>query len=653
MTSKTGISKNKNIRTTSNSPETPSEPRIQEELKFDPSKPLEHYIKIAIADCDVEAMYELKDICDKLFNGFEEYKGFRLIPSDQLYEEMLASLRKYSNELDQAIKSNASSCKRVAVKGILNKKPTFKHEARLPDLWMGSIPKHQVIKSISDALIMPKFDGCSCGVKYTRNVEGRFEPTKATTRGTDTSHKKEATDILPKYLTICQDFTDALNRELVSTTPYKFSNGLLLANLKSISFRGEIVAKDKDELTTAAAPYVAGKINGGMEVWNKAVDTICFVPYEIMNVYLDDSTALRLGQHDEEDTQLKPIVKPLSSEIPEYMRVANENEIDQTLIHHTLYAPSQTETIDFLDHINQLSFETFNDVQLKSDDESLTIIRDYFIHFQDTVKQPIDGVVYCSATWRYPQHKSETTDSAYTKYAWKPTSESTTRLKSIEYNIARDGKIGLITKFDPIKMNGKTFKQCKTAPTRINKLYGIGIGSVITIELCKDINPQIRSFEEDDDIKPYTLPTKCPFCKGPVVRTDKKDTVTIKCTNLKCQEQLIQKYKYFMTHIGVKGIAEGKLRKLCPNLHFNNILLNYLQNDIEAVINTLLQITLRSFLMGIGYGTASQIAKATPGINDLALMVDEYDTLQELTNGTHDPFVKDIIDYIDKHCFED
>ena len=87
------------------------------------------------------------------------------------------------------------------------------------------------------------------------------------------------------------------------------------------------------------------------------------------------------------------------------------------------------------------------------------------------------------------------------------------------------------------------------------------------------------------------------------------------------------------------------------NLH--NIIRQHLSKTPNAVFNALTTITLRSFLMGIGYGTANQIKNATPEVNDFDLMVDHFDDLVlNLLGESEDPFIVDVIDYIDRTCFE-
>lgn len=639
-------------------PHTSSEGTLfRSTLSFDTSKPLEHHIHIAIADHNLPAMYELKDICDRLHAGIPEYKGFSSTPPDCVYDDMVRHIPGSNNFhdlsilLSDAIKADASACKLVAAKGVLVSKPSaFKHGPRLEDLWMGSIPKSQTIVPTSDAIVMPKFDGCSCGVRYTRDVTGVFKPVKATTRGTNTAHIKEATDLLPKFSTICDSFTDSLNTELKSSNPFRFSNGLVLQNVKSISFRGEIVAIDKDELTSPAANYAAGKINGGMDVWNKSKDTLCFIPFEIMNITLSDETVKRLRLTPVETDTLTPIVKPLSTDVPTCVSIATSNEIDTKQIHYNIYAPTQMEMLDFLDHIGQCPYSTFTGVELDDDDMSLDLITDYFSYYQDSIKPPIDGVIYCSSKWRYPQHKLQTTSASYDKYAWKPTSETTTRLTKIEYKIARDGKIELNTHFEPFRINKRQISKCKTAPTRILKLAGIGIGSPITIELCKDIIPQIKDFEPVEGITPYELPTKCPFCKTKLSKRTTKGSVTIRCTNKSCPPQLIQKYKNFFKLLGIKGIAEGKLLKLGKRISLAAIDDKYLSKTPTVLIDTINTMSLRKFLFAMGYGTQKQIEKVTPNANDSTKLTSAYDTAVELIRNENDPFVTDVLTFVATNC---
>lgn len=608
----------------------------------DASISLESNIRKAIINKNIQLLYALKDICDKLHNGIESYKGFTIdqIPSDQLYEELVNS-----------IKSDSATCKIATANGVINNNPSpFKHENRLPDLWMGSIPKRQEIVNISNAIIMPKFDGCSCGVRYKRDIDGTFIPIKATTRGQESAHKKESTDILPKFLTISDELTHALNNKSIS---FKFSNGLSFNDVTAIDIRGEIVAKNKETLVNAAASYVAGKINGGMDIWNEAIDTLEFVPYEIINIIVADNIVFKVREKNAISTDIATTnvmsTQPLSNNDDINSRTSSDiaklKENSKSII-NSRYIPTQTDTITLFDMLGIISYEIFCDVNLNegSVEENIEIIRSYYFKYVEDLNEPIDGVVYCSSNWHYPRTKSQTTDANYEKFAWKPTSESTSKLVDINYNISRDGKLGMEATYSPIRINGKTYMKCKMVPTQLYKLYGIGIGSVITVELRQDIAPYIKQYEDDENIEPYEFPDKCPFCGTKLIKTVKKDTVTLKCTNKSCNEQMILKYKNFLTYLGIKGIAEGKLRKL-KTLNIDTINKTYMKNQ-NVLIDELVNMSLKKFMFAIGYGTQKQIEKVTEEFDDMCLACDAVDYLCQISDEMNDPFVTDVICYL-------
>lgn len=573
-------------------------------------------IRYAIANNDIKQMYYLKDICDRLHAGIEEYNGYIKLPEDQLYEEMNSKITSYethtkispyqvlSNEIETSLKTLANEMSVINKKGLnhavatnangkeVNGNLCFIHENKLPDLWMGSIPKQNTIAKIESALLMPKFDGCSCGVKYIKSCIGNFEPKRATTRGVDDAFRKQSSDILQKFETISSQLTSALNSNHI--LKFKFLNNLLLENAEYINIRGEIVAKNKSDIYTAPASFIAGKINGGFEVWEKSSSKIEFIPFEIMKV-----------------------------------KFSSEE-----------YVPTQKEVNNFFQLCNMQNYEI---IEMDTDESSIGFITDHFKHLSETLPEPIDGVVYCSSNWKYPQTKEGKTPANYGKLAWKPSSEATSILRSIDYAIARDGKITLILKYDPIKIGGKTFKQAKTAPTRMRKLNGIGIGSIVTVELCKDINPQIKDFEEDSTVTPYEFITTCPFCGSELKHESKKEMFTISCKNKSCPEVMIQKMKNFLTILKIKGIAEGKLRKLKELTleEVNNVLMTN-----NGIIEGLNNITLAGFMGAIGFGTSSQIEKATVNVNNRTPLSDNLDLLDDIAQRMDDPFVYDIVDFV-------
>lgn len=575
------------------------------------SKDITLEIKKAISSNNVSEMYRLKDICDRLHNGVPSYQGYSNLPSDTLYEEM-----------NNKLKSIQTGVSKISSKGLRNataikngkemNNNAFTTNEKLPDLWMGSLPKLPEIKSIDDAVLLPKYDGCSCGVKYERCIT--FKPVKATTRGTDAAFRKQTSDILTKYEMISSNITEALNSD--EALNFMFNNRLYFKDAKYINIRGELVLIDKNITNSPPAAYVAGKLNGGLEVWKSAKDTIEFKPYEIMKIVFQ-------------------IDDPNITSLPIKEQFKQKEELIE-------YIPSQIEVIDFLETCGL--FDSNRYLYTSLDEDGLDKVITFFKQLEEDITEPIDGVVYCPIEWEYPQTKEEKADSKYGKYAWKPSSEATSKLKGVEYSIARDGKIGMKLVYEPVELNSKKYSRAKTTPSRItNQLKGIGIGSTITVKLCADISPQVESFIEDDSIKPYELPKKCPFCGKKTKISNKKDSVTITCTNEECIGIVIQKYKNLLQILGIKGIADGKLKKL-DKINMENI--QSLIND-DSLIEGFRKLTLSSFMGAIGFGTNKKITDfCKDQVNPRKLLTQTMSFLPKIEDKMDSIFVDDVIEFV-------
>ena len=644
---------------------------------------LSHLIRSAITSHNTAELYRLKDICDRLHNGVPSYLDYTAddLPNDTLYEELNRTIK--SSQAGIPILTSRGMQHNTIIKDgkqINNK--AYLRDNLLPDLWMGSIPKQQSIVSFDNAIMMPKFDGCSCGVKYSRCID--LKPTKATTRGTDAAFRKQTSNILEKYISISKPITEALNssaalmfefnkqdssngtndtNELGSsndmtksiknklTKPNNTSNSsnqsididninnfnivdegvLPFSYATSINIRGEIVLTNKTLTTSPPAAYVAGKLNGGMDVWNKAVNTMQFLPYEIMKITFSVPDKLVRSKHSNS---------------------TNSSNFE----HEVVYIPSQDETVKFFQACNLMNYSVKYTTLNTSN--NMSIVQDYYKSLLSALPEPIDGVVYTSTYWQYPQTRDAKTSTNYNKYAWKPSSEGTSILRSVDYSISRDGKLGLILNYDPININGKTYTKAKTAPTRMtNALDGIKIGSIITVELCNDISPQVKDFDNetldnDEQIEPYTLPKTCPFCGSKVNITNRKATTIAQCTNKQCTEIMVQKYKNFLSILNIKGVAEGKLRKLAKTDELNLFDIHDKLMTSDILIESIEQLTFSKFMGAIGFGTNRKISMFCDNnkVSGLSMIMDVISknklVIDNVKEQMKDAFVDDVIEFV-------
>ena len=632
-------------------------------------------IRLAISHRNITELYRLKDICDHLHQGFPTYESFNEsdLPTDSLYEELVSSINNIASSMNVITSSGLQSHATITRDGKQVNNKEFLRTAALTELWMGSIPKPEIIQSIPFAVILPKFDGCSCGVKFEHI--SNWSAIKATTRGTDAAFHKQTSNVLIKFNTISQPILDALN----SNNDFQFNlpenaadvipHNKLFQNrddrpypfkyASSINIRGEIVIKDKSLVDGVPAAFIAGKLNGDMKVWEDALLHITFEPFEIMKIVFK----LPIPNPLEADTKFETV-----EYIPTQLETIRFFEKFGLCRYSKLFADlSNSEIITlnkFSERLSLLSEHLTNSLEnsdknksdkIPANTDSLGIITQYFQHCQESIPSPIDGVVYCPITWTYPQTKYNSTPTNYNKFAWKPHSESTTILREIKYSIARDGKLGLILSYDPILINGKKYKNAKTAFTHIiNDLPGIGIGSTIVIELRDDISPYIKEVipeNNNENIIPYELPRKCPFCESDLKQSRGK-TITCTCQNMNCKEMLIQKYCNFLTIIKIKGIAEGKLRKLKTLDIFE--IHNSLMKD-DGIITSLREMNLFTFLGSIGFGNKRQIESfcTKHKMSTMTMLLDAGEIVDVVKNMyKHDTFVSSIMEFIQATLFD-
>ena len=562
-------------------------------------------IKTAIAKNDINNLYKLKDICDRIHSTGQNYNSYKPndLPSDTLYEEMVRKINSIATELkivtQRGLETNSAYIRKDG-QGVSNNDVKHRHEKYISDMWMGSITKLTDIKEMSDVILLPKFDGCSCGVRLKRLIDGTFEVSEALTRGMDQGFKTKKSDITDKF----SQMADNLIHKL-SSLNYEFMNGRNFSEVTSLTLRGEIVLKTKETTSSAPASFVAGKINGYMEVWEDSLEFMEFIPYEFIRLYFSDDK-------------------------------------------YDIYIPTQYEVIDLLEQSDLFNFP-YELVDLKN--RSISLIEKYFEKLEHEITEPIDGVVYCSQEWRYPLKNEETKPKAYGKYAWKPNSEVTSILRNISYSLARDGKFTFILCYDPVKIKGKNYKQAKTVTSRMLMLDGMGIGSVVTVKLAGDISPMIIDFVYDPEITPYKLPTVCPFC-GKETKLKGGKTPTLSCINSNCREITKQKMINFLKLLGIKGIAEGKLNTI-KNITFENVDKTYLKKNI-SLSNFLESIDTRTFLIALGIGGKTKVSNLIPSnMNPLLSIVDNFNDIINVIDSYYkkDPFIKDVVDYTSEILF--
>src|SRR6202035_4677028 len=96
-----------------------------------------------------------------------------------------------------------------------------------------------------------------------------------------------------------------------------------------------------------------------------------------------------------------------------------------------------------------------------------------------------------------------------------------TRVRSIEVNVGRSGKLTPVANLDPVFVSGTTVSRATLHNGDEIRRKDVREGDIVVIEKAGEIIPAVIEVLKDrrsGEEKPYELPTNCPSCGTPVVR---------------------------------------------------------------------------------------------------------------------------------------
>ena len=583
-------------------------------------------------------------ICDVLHKG-GRVKGYKStdIPSDEKYEELkqlyesLKENEEYSEEDDDLVNSiapgsisldNADDKQLVVQMNIDGKlaaqnqryqRKKQKHEAYIgvyakldrsenqPILIMDGIELPKQIPTINEPVIlMPKFDGCTIAISFNDS-----SVLVAHTRGVDSTTGNKKINFVTekmKYLLDPEKAFESLRKSTYLSISCKDMNKIGNNNkpkririqtkfITEIRIRAECVKSDKDTPDTATG-FVAGGINGKLETFTRRLDNLCLRPFEV------------------------GLIK--------YKDIETEDIID--------VVPTQESALDILSKMNLLAFTPTVLDNIDSGYGFITLLD----RLQEEHKEPLDGIVYCPASWTYPYVTEESSKRVnYSKYKFKRNNSAQTRLLGISYSIGATGKYTPTLEYETVMINDKNYKQAKMAVKRIQDFGKIYVGQACDVELKADINPMvIRVYEPENTDEEITLIKNCIHCRKKLdYKANKQGDVVISCTNPMCAGVVRQRIVKFLNTIKYKGISEKTLIK--DNI--TNISAILFKKSIKPCLNGL---SVTDLYIACGLCTATTAKNIVPNPK---LSMRHWNQIREdlLRDHGDDKFVKQIVRFID------
>ena len=188
-------------------------------------------------------------------------------------------------------------------------------------------------------------------------------------------------------------------------------------------------------------------------------------------------------------------------------------------------------------------------------DEVLAYIREWGEHRHD-VEHEIDGVVVKVDDLALQGRLGATSKAPRWAIAYKyPPEEVTTRLRSIEVNVGRTGRVTPFGVLEPVVVAGSTVGLATLHNADQVKAKGVLIGDMIILRKAGDVIPEIVGpviERRDGSEHPFAMPTTCPAC-GTELAPAKEGDVDIRCPNTRsCPAQR----REAIIHLGSRGALD-------------------------------------------------------------------------------------------------
>ena len=574
---------------------------------------LEKAIVSAINDGDVNELKRLIAICDGLHKGVAELGGYTEsdLPDDQRYEEAVEHVEGF--EKFQILQESKTIDIKEYNPNITTS--TLSESAKATSnvlMYMDGIQVVQTIPTLEHVLLMPKFDGCSIGIELMCN-DNHFVLTHAHTRGSDNLTRSRTCQDKTEYLQavtaqMLQRVDEVFESDVDLTMEITYKDKTLEGNdneplqgvidLRTIDYmliRGEFVSNNKDNIhnpdirANTQVGLSAGAINADVDTFNAYKDYITYVPFEIALIKTRVET-----KH--------------GTEMMEYI-------------------PTQLSALRILRKMKMISYPFGKVSMIDNTFDMETVLQT----FEEKIKEPLDGIVYCVEHWTYPSNKNEiATKVGYAKYKWKRHNRKQTRITDVIYSIGKTGEIFPSLIFEGVKINNRTLQQAKTTFSQLcdfidecNRCGTVfGKGLVCDMELRSDVIPMVTKVYPDVSHidEGIELISRCPYCSRKLtievsqrkVKGVSQRVVKYICVNEVCQGVLIEKAVAFFGQIKFKGIAARTLE----NAHYKDFMKFYeSMNKRKEFLSIIQVITIKDYIVGVSLATNTNARKILDRFN--------------------------------------
>lgn len=226
--------------------------------------------------------------------------------------------------------------------------------------------------------------------------------------------------------------------------------------------------------------------------------------------------------------------------------------------------------------------------------------------------------------------------------------QAETIVQEITVQVGRTGVLTPVAELDSVFVSGSTISRATLHNEDEVRKKDIRIGDTVIIEKGGDVIPKVVSVilsKRPPQSIPWTMPTQCPACGAPVIRSEEE--VAVRCPNsMGCPAQELKRLIFFagksgmdIEHLGEKVVLQlvemGFVKQMADIFRLKEEQLSQLKNFKEKSVSNLLAtiekskvVALSRFLMALGIKhvgseTAQLLAQRAQSLEALALMSSE------------------------------
>ncbi len=204
--------------------------------------------------------------------------------------------------------------------------------------------------------------------------------------------------------------------------------------------------------------------------------------------------------------------------------------------------------------------------------EEILALIDASIEERAELDYEIDGIVIAIDDMRTREQLGYTIKFPRWAIAYKfEAEETTTRLREVEWNVGRTGRVAPTALLDPVELAGVTVSRATLNNMDDIRRKGVAIGSDVYIRRSNDVIPEIMgAVANDNETVAIEPPADCPSCGTPLTLIG----AHYFCENtLSCKPQLVKTMVHFTSRdaMNIEGISDKTAEQFFETLDLTKV----------------------------------------------------------------------------------